>query len=169
MARRLLSVLVCASIVALAGCTESSEKGPTGPDGNGGGGTNNTAVLGPKTLVSRSQASGDIPGAAQTARPFVKDFQVDVGYDELLLSFHVSGVGNYQLTIKNKANATMLYDTGAKSSQNAPDSHDHSGGGVSIAAYAGNFTLTLSWDGAITYHLDLIEKVKGTKSDDHQH
>ena len=155
-------------IVALAvlasGCaSDDAGTGPGGGDENGSG-ENNTTRLDPINVVSKQQKAADLPTATN---PFVKEFTLTDGYDEILIVMHVSGAGQYQFTVTN--GSEVLYDTKQQTSSSAPDSHSTSGSGTAVETGNGTFTARMEYTGTITYHLTVTARQHGHEGDMEPH
>lgn len=137
-------------LVLLAGCTSGppadETPGPTTPS--------EPPPPAPRQLLSKEGNNAQCTDVLRDPQTF--DFQVDEGFDQLVVEFHASGVGNvgYSITGPNFTKEKSDYNP-----QNQPCNHAHDGkGDLFEGVSAGNYTITVRNLGIVGWHLSVDEK-----------
>jgi len=128
----------------------------------------------PKVVYGPKAIDRCTPPAAQTVTEPAAGFSVETPFDELLINFHYSGVGKAKMKILPKGATTAMWESVGEDVNTLPGttcgSHSHSGNTITKAITPGNYTITLTYSGAIAIHADVTlkaSKVAANMTHDH--
>lgn len=114
--------------------------------------TPESPVLGPKQVLQKDNADA-CPAAFQGG---TYPFNVESGYDQIVVEFHLSGAGQFGLRITDTKGGAVL-EVPPTTISNPPCTHSHEGDARRASVPPGEYRAVVEGGGVVGYHLNIVE------------